>query len=111
MGYEAGSHCGKALPCVTVFPPLSFIPWIDQIFGGGIAHHHAHHRYLHCNYSIAAWPDRAFGAWRPLLDDRTYVATADKNQKNSSLSNFVHCSEVACTDVMNKVPETPELES
>eukprot|EP00928_Gymnodinium_smaydae_P037283 TRINITY_DN25910_c0_g1_i1.p1 TRINITY_DN25910_c0_g1~~TRINITY_DN25910_c0_g1_i1.p1 ORF type:complete len:371 (+),score=15.78 TRINITY_DN25910_c0_g1_i1:103-1113(+) len=67
--YENGSHAGKQLPCVTVCPPLSFIPWIDQVFGGGVAHHHQHHRRSQSNYSIAAWPDRAFGTWEPLSNE------------------------------------------
>lgn len=108
LWYEAGSHSGKALPCVTVFPPLSFIPWIDHIFGGGVAHHHAHHRYLQCNYSIAAWPDRAFGTWRPLLDDRTNVATADKTHNFLSPSTSLHCKKVACNDTIDEGSGTPE---
>lgn len=71
LWYENGSHAGKQLPCVTVFPPLSFIPWIDRTLGGGVAHHHEHHRHLQSNYSIAAWPDRAFGTWKPLINDAT----------------------------------------
>merc|ERR1712151_485972 len=105
MGYEAGSHCGKALPCVSVFPPLSFIPWIDRTFGGGVAHHHAHHRYVHCNYSIAAWPDRAFGTWRPLIDDRTCVDIAHTIHNVSSPSRLVHCEGVACNEKSDTGPD------
>merc|ERR1712113_462368 len=72
LWYENGSHAGKALPCVTFLPPLSFLPLIDRILGGGVAHHHAHHRYVNCNYGIAAWPDRVFGTCKALtLEDKS----------------------------------------
>lgn len=83
LWYQNGSHAGKPLPCVTVFPPLSFIPHIDQILGGGTAHHHEHHRHLQSNYSISAWPDRAFGTWRPLLNDPKADSAADARQSVS----------------------------
>lgn len=68
LWYLNGSHAGKPVPCVSFFPPLSFLPWIDRAFGGGVAHHHAHHRLVSCNYGIAAWPDKVFGTFRPLKD-------------------------------------------
>lgn len=70
LWYLNGSHAGKPVPYVTMFPPLSFLPGFDETLGGGVAHHHAHHRLVSCNYGIAAWPDKLFGTHRPLPDAR-----------------------------------------
>mmetsp|Transcript_26079 Transcript_26079/g.63025 ORF Transcript_26079/g.63025 Transcript_26079/m.63025 type:complete len:203 (+) Transcript_26079:18-626(+) len=61
LWYLNVSHTGKQVPTGSIFPPLAFIPDIDAKLGGGVAHHHQHHRAVRCNYGIAAWPDIAFG--------------------------------------------------
>merc|ERR1712070_316063 len=81
LWYQNGSHAGKQLPCVTVFPPLSFIHWIDRTFGGGVAHHHEHHRSFRCNYSIAAWPDRLFDTWQPLTDNNAVTPCSESRSE------------------------------
>mmetsp|Transcript_8429 Transcript_8429/g.17956 ORF Transcript_8429/g.17956 Transcript_8429/m.17956 type:complete len:198 (+) Transcript_8429:144-737(+) len=80
LWYLNGSHAGKALPVVSIFPPLSFIPAIDEVLGGGVAHHHAHHRLVRCNYGIAAWPDKIFGTCRELPPLRTGQQDKEKGQ-------------------------------
>eukprot|EP00928_Gymnodinium_smaydae_P018470 TRINITY_DN17025_c0_g2_i1.p1 TRINITY_DN17025_c0_g2~~TRINITY_DN17025_c0_g2_i1.p1 ORF type:complete len:373 (-),score=31.18 TRINITY_DN17025_c0_g2_i1:84-1202(-) len=61
--HEAGSHCGKPMPCVTYFPPLAplyqvFLGDVDQ---KNVKHHDVHHARLNCNYSIVIWPDILMG--------------------------------------------------
>lgn len=61
--HQVGSHCAKALPCVTFFPPLA--PMYQLLLGpadrNNVKHHDVHHARLNCNYSISIWPDILMG--------------------------------------------------
>lgn len=69
LWYLNASHTGKQIPTATVFPPLAFIPEIDEGLGGGVQHHHQHHRVVRSNYGIASWPDQVFGTITVLRRD------------------------------------------
>lgn len=61
--HESGSHCGKALPTVTYFPPLAplYQLLLGEVDEENVKHHDVHHARLNCNYSIAIWPDIVMG--------------------------------------------------
>lgn len=59
---EVASHSGKAIPTMSVFPPLSLFmrEWDDW----NSWFHATHHRLLKCNYSITPYWDWLFGTDR-----------------------------------------------
>merc|ERR1712178_525371 len=61
--YEIGSHSGKAVPTVTLFPPLSpFYKWIlGDVDKRNIEFHDQHHAQRNCNYGISQWLDHLLG--------------------------------------------------
>lgn len=67
LWYEIGSHCGKPLPTVSMFPPFSIL---YNCIGKGIDRHNVkfhekHHNLVNCNYGITPWLDRLFGTCKP----------------------------------------------
>merc|ERR1712113_700345 len=83
LWHQVGSHCGKALPCVTYFPPLA--PLYQLLIGpvdrNNVKHHDIHHARLNCNYSITIWPDVIMGT--RLVDHRdTEFKAFDDNEDN-----------------------------
>lgn len=61
--YEAGSHLGKPLPVISMYPPLSFLfnAWRTTP-PTGIEFHEVHHNRRRCNYGITQWVDWLMGS-------------------------------------------------
>jgi len=61
--YEIGSHSGKPVPTVTLFPPLA--PLYRLVLGDvdarNIEFHDKHHVLRNCNYGITQWLDYLLG--------------------------------------------------
>lgn len=62
LWHEISSHAGKALPTMSVFPPLS--PFLQRWDDWNIWAHEMHHNVLKCNYSISWWFDHVAGTLR-----------------------------------------------
>eukprot|EP01060_Flectonema_neradi_P012050 TRINITY_DN18977_c0_g1_i1.p1 TRINITY_DN18977_c0_g1~~TRINITY_DN18977_c0_g1_i1.p1 ORF type:complete len:316 (+),score=27.63 TRINITY_DN18977_c0_g1_i1:77-949(+) len=60
--YETGSHCGKELPTVSYFPPLSIATRLLGLENNNIRFHENHHKYHDCNYGITQWIDFLLGS-------------------------------------------------
>ena len=56
--HEAGTHLGKPLPVISMFPPFSLLYNILQGPSTAIEFHEVHHNRRHCNYGITQWIDR-----------------------------------------------------
>ena len=63
MWYEIGSHCGKPIPVLSVFPPLA--PVYRAVMGNvdknNVWFHHCHHAHRGGNYGITPWLDAVLG--------------------------------------------------
>mmetsp|Transcript_2673 Transcript_2673/g.3105 ORF Transcript_2673/g.3105 Transcript_2673/m.3105 type:complete len:342 (-) Transcript_2673:53-1078(-) len=59
LGLEMLSHCGKPLPVMSIFPPLS--PLLTYWDDWNVWFHETHHNLLKCNYSITPYWDALFG--------------------------------------------------
>jgi sterol desaturase/sphingolipid hydroxylase (fatty acid hydroxylase superfamily) len=79
LWYEIGSHSGKALPCVTVYPPFAPIyNYLYKLFSGNqgaldrnnVLHHERHHNLVYCNYGITPWLDWLVGTYTLELNKR-----------------------------------------
>lgn len=60
--HEAGTHLGKPLPVISMYPPFSFLYNILQGPSTAIEFHEVHHNKRHCNYGITQWIDRMMGS-------------------------------------------------
>lgn len=59
---EIESHAGKALPTMTLFPPISLL--MTEYDDWNAWFHETHHNRLKCNYSISPFWDMVFGTGR-----------------------------------------------
>jgi sterol desaturase/sphingolipid hydroxylase (fatty acid hydroxylase superfamily) len=69
LWYEIGSHCGKPVPIVSVFPPLRPLleaAGLEMEGGGNVLFHETHHALRNCNYGITPYIDRLTGSFRLL---------------------------------------------
>lgn len=64
--YEIGSHSGKPVPTVTLFPPLSPIYrlFLGDVDAHNVRFHDQHHVMRNCNYGITQWLDFLLGTAR-----------------------------------------------
>lgn len=66
--HEAGTHLGKPLPVISMYPPLSILynvlqaSYFKQGPSTAIEFHEVHHNKRHCNYGITQWIDRLMGS-------------------------------------------------
>ena len=68
---ESCTHLGKALPVVSMFPPLSILyNGYFNLDKNIIAAHEVHHNRRNCNYGIMPWIDVVFGTNRALGEKR-----------------------------------------
>jgi len=60
--FEVQSHAGKALPTMSLLPPVA--PLMQSFDDWNCWFHEIHHNVLKCNYSIAPWFDTIMGTAR-----------------------------------------------
>mmetsp|Transcript_3600 Transcript_3600/g.5212 ORF Transcript_3600/g.5212 Transcript_3600/m.5212 type:complete len:342 (+) Transcript_3600:1577-2602(+) len=60
--FEIQSHAGKALPTMSLFPPLA--PLLQKWDDWNCYFHEIHHNRLKCNFSISPWVDSLVGTAR-----------------------------------------------
>ena len=62
--HEAGTHLGKPLPVISMYPPLSILYNLFTNKEGrtAIEFHEVHHNRRHCNYGITQWIDMLMGS-------------------------------------------------
>lgn len=61
--YELGSHSGKPMPTVTIFPPLAplYRLFLGPVDARNVEFHDQHHACRRCNYGITQWLDCLLG--------------------------------------------------
>jgi len=61
--HESGTHLGKPLPVISMYPPLSILytPFTD-VEATAIEFHEVHHNRRSCNYGITQWIDYLMGS-------------------------------------------------
>jgi hypothetical protein len=65
MWYQIGTHCGKPVRYISVFPPFSvLINAIYPIDQHNVLHHEKHHNLTNCNYGITPWVDETLDTLR-----------------------------------------------
>ena len=56
--HETGTHMGKPLQTISIYPPLSFLyREFFKIDINPVKFHEIHHRRRDCNYGITSWID------------------------------------------------------
>jgi sterol desaturase/sphingolipid hydroxylase (fatty acid hydroxylase superfamily) len=56
--HEIGTHLGKPLPTISMYPPLSILyTAFTDVEKNSIEFHEVHHNRRHCNYGITQWID------------------------------------------------------
>ena len=69
--YETGSHCGKELPTVSYFPPISVVTRWLGLEENNIRFHENHHKHHNCNFGITQWIDLLLGSRNVNSDCKT----------------------------------------
>eukprot|EP01065_Artemidia_motanka_P044830 TRINITY_DN643_c4_g1_i1.p1 TRINITY_DN643_c4_g1~~TRINITY_DN643_c4_g1_i1.p1 ORF type:complete len:367 (+),score=120.23 TRINITY_DN643_c4_g1_i1:141-1241(+) len=60
--HESGTHTGKPVPLISMFPPFSALyNAVYDVDGRAIEFHETHHNRIRCNYGITPWIDYLCG--------------------------------------------------
>ena len=62
--HESGTHLGKPLPVISMYPPLSILynAFTNSEGRTAIEFHEVHHNRRQCNYGITQWIDMIMGS-------------------------------------------------